>query len=38
VTLVYASRDSEISDVAVIERMLHRRLHKTADRVSNGRT
>jgi uncharacterized protein YeaO (DUF488 family) len=29
VTLVYASRDSEISDVAVIERILRRRLHKT---------
>jgi uncharacterized protein YeaO (DUF488 family) len=29
VTLVYASRDSEISDVVVIERKLRRRLHKT---------
>jgi len=29
VTLVYASRDSEISDVAVIERILRRRLQKT---------
>jgi uncharacterized protein YeaO (DUF488 family) len=28
VTLVYASRDSEISDVAVIERILRRRLQK----------
>jgi uncharacterized protein YeaO (DUF488 family) len=27
VTLVYASRDSEISDVVVIERKLQRRLH-----------
>ena len=29
VTLVYASRDSEISDVAVIEGKLQRRLNKT---------
>jgi uncharacterized protein YeaO (DUF488 family) len=28
VTLVYASHDSEISDVVVIERKLRRRLHK----------
>jgi uncharacterized protein YeaO (DUF488 family) len=32
VTLVYASRDSEISDVRVIERKLRRSLHKTSRR------
>jgi len=32
VTLVYASRDSEISDVVVIERKLRRRLHKPPPR------
>jgi len=32
VTLVYASRDSEISDVVVIERKLRRRLHKQPPR------
>lgn len=38
VTLVYASRDSEISDVAVLERKLRRRLQKTAGSGSNRQT